>query len=49
MAPGWTKKDGTATAEEIQANFAQIQEPGDYIIGTSIADEMKAVMAALSD
>jgi NAD(P)-dependent dehydrogenase (short-subunit alcohol dehydrogenase family) len=49
MAPGWTKKDGSASVEEIQANFAQIQEPGDYIIGASIADEMTAVMKALAD
>lgn len=49
LAPGWTKKDGTASAEEIQANFAQIHEPGDYIIPSSIADEMKAMMKAFSE
>jgi NAD(P)-dependent dehydrogenase (short-subunit alcohol dehydrogenase family) len=49
MAPGWAKKDGVASVEEIQANFAQIQEPGEYIIPTSIADELTSVMKALAD
>ena len=49
LAPGWTKKDGDASAEEIQAHFAQIHEPGDYVIPSSIADEMKAVMQSLAD
>ena len=49
LAPGWTKKDGAATAEEIQANFAQIHEPGDYEIPSSIAGEMQATMKALAE
>jgi NAD(P)-dependent dehydrogenase (short-subunit alcohol dehydrogenase family) len=49
MAPGWTKKDGTASVEEIQANFSQIHDPTGYIIPASIADEMTAVMKALSE
>jgi len=49
MAPGWTKKEGTASAEEIQAHFDQIHEPGDFVIPDSIADEMKAVMQSLSE
>ena len=49
LAPGWTKKNDTATVEEIAANFAQINEPGDFVIPSSIADEMKATMQALSD
>ena len=36
-------------AEEIQANFAQIHEPGDYIIPSSVADEMKAMMEAVAE
>ena len=49
LAPGWTKKDGLVSAEEIQANFAQIHEPGDYIIPSSVADEMKAMMEAVAE
>ncbi len=49
LAPGWTLKEGAASAEEIQANFAQIHEPGDYIIPSSIADEMGLLVKDLSD
>ena len=48
LAPGWTKTDGTVSVEEIQANFAQIHEPGDYIIPASIGDEMGVMAKALS-
>ncbi len=49
LAPGWTDKKGTPTAEDIQANFAQIHEPGDYIIPGSIADEMRLIAQSLAD
>ena len=46
LAPGWTKSDGLVSAEEIQANFAEIHEPGEFIIPTGIGDEMQ-LMAKL--
>jgi NAD(P)-dependent dehydrogenase (short-subunit alcohol dehydrogenase family) len=49
LAPGWTDKAGTPTAEDIQANFPQIHEPGDYTIPGSIADEMRLIAQSLSD
>ena len=49
LAPGWTKKGDVASVEEIRDHFAQIHEPGDYIIPGSISDEMVAVMKALQD
>jgi NAD(P)-dependent dehydrogenase (short-subunit alcohol dehydrogenase family) len=49
LAPGWTKKGGEVSVEEIAENFGQIHEPGEYIIPRSIGDEMKAVMQSLAD
>ena len=49
LGSGWTKKGDTPSAEEIAAHFEEIHEPGDFIIPSSIADEMKAVMQSLSD
>ncbi len=49
LAPGWTQKEGVASVEDIQANFAQIHEPGDYIIPSSIADEMGLLAKDLSN
>ena len=49
LGSGWTKKGDTPSAEEIAAHFEEIHEPGDFIIPSSIADEMKAVMQALSE
>jgi NAD(P)-dependent dehydrogenase (short-subunit alcohol dehydrogenase family) len=49
LAPGWTKKGGAVSVEEISENFAQIHEPGEYTIPRSIGDEMKAVMQSLAD
>ena len=48
LAPGWTKLDGAVSVEEIQANFAQIHEPGDFIIPASIGDEMGVMAKALA-
>jgi NAD(P)-dependent dehydrogenase (short-subunit alcohol dehydrogenase family) len=48
LAPGWTHKDGFASVEDIAQNFATIHEPGDYIIPSSIGDEMRVVMQALA-
>jgi NAD(P)-dependent dehydrogenase (short-subunit alcohol dehydrogenase family) len=48
LAPGWMQLEGTATAEDIQANFAQIHEPGDFIIPGSIAEEMGALAKAFA-
>jgi len=49
LGSGWAKKGETPTAEEIAAHFQEIHEPGDFIIPSSIADEMKAVMKSLAD
>ena len=49
LGSGWAQKGDTPTAEEVAAHFGEIHEPGDFIIPTSIADEMKAVMQALSE
>ncbi len=49
LAPGWTKKGDVASVEEIRDNFAQIHEPGEYIIPGSISDEMVVMMKALQD
>lgn len=46
LAPGWTKSEGSISAEEIQANFDAIHDPGEFIIPTSIGDEM-GLMAKL--
>jgi archaellum component FlaG (FlaF/FlaG flagellin family) len=43
------QKEGTATAEDIQANFAQIHDPGDFIIPSSIAEEMGLLAKAFAD
>jgi NAD(P)-dependent dehydrogenase (short-subunit alcohol dehydrogenase family) len=48
LAPGWVKKDGVASVEDVRDHFAQIHEPGEYIIPGSIADEMVSVMKMLS-
>ena len=48
LAPGWIQKEGTASAEDIQANFAQIHDPGDFIIPSSIAEEMKMLAEAFA-
>jgi len=49
LADGWTKKGEAASVEEIAANWGQIHDPTNYTIPASIADEMKATMAALAD
>ena len=49
LGSGWAKKGETPTAEEIAAHFQEIHEPGDFIIPSSIADEMKAVLKSLAD
>ena len=49
LGSGWAKKGETPTAEEIASHFQEIHEPGDFIIPSSIADEMKAVMKSLAD
>jgi len=49
LAPGWTNKGDAASVEDIHDHFAQIHEPGDYIIPGSIGDEMKALMQAFAD
>ena len=47
LTPGWTKSAGAkATAEEIQAHIEEIRDSEGYIIPSSIADEMKAMMEA---
>ena len=50
---GWRqagrRRKASRASEEIQANFAQIHEPGDYEIPSSIAGEMQATMKALAD
>ncbi|MEN8160679.1 MAG: dehydrogenase, partial [Myxococcota bacterium] len=44
MNTGWAKGPGeAASVEEIAANIDQIRDPADYIIPTSIGDEMKMV------
>jgi len=49
LAPGWVKKGAAASVEEVRDHFAQIHEPGQYVIPGSIADEMVSVMKALSE
>ena len=47
LTPGWTKGAGAkASAEEIQAHIDEIRDTEGYIIPSSIADEMKAMMEA---
>ena len=49
LAPGWMQKEGTGSAEDIQAHFAEIHDPGEFIIPGSIADEMKMIGEAFAD
>ena len=49
LGEGWTKKGDPASVEELAANWAQIHDDTKYTIPGSIADEMKATMAALAD
>ena len=49
LAPGWMQKEGTVSAEDIQAHFAEIHDPGEFIIPGSIADEMKMIGEAFAD
>jgi NAD(P)-dependent dehydrogenase (short-subunit alcohol dehydrogenase family) len=47
LTPGWVKGAGAkASAEEIEAHLEQIRSTEGYIIPSSIADEMKAMLEA---
>ncbi|KAA0021156.1 SDR family NAD(P)-dependent oxidoreductase [Antrihabitans cavernicola] len=43
VTPGW-KSDGLASAEDIQANLAQIEEQAGYAVPLSTLDELKTVL-----
>jgi len=48
LIPGWFAGQGaTPTAEDIQANLAQIENQDGYIVPTSVADELQAVLPLL--
>jgi len=48
MCPGWVAGPGAKpSAEEVMANLGKIRDPQGYTIPTSIADEMKAILASL--
>ena len=50
MAPGWFAGVGNVpSAEEIQANFGQINSPEGYIIPDSIAAELQTLLAAFKE
>ncbi|MAI79318.1 MAG: short-chain dehydrogenase [Deltaproteobacteria bacterium] len=46
LSPGWMKAEGAISAEEVQAHFGEIHEPGEFIIPANIGDEM-GLMAKL--
>ena len=51
LCPGWMAEGGAGTAvtaEDVQANLAQIRDPEGYIIPSSIGDEMGLVAKAFS-
>ena len=48
MCPGWVAGPGaTPSAEEVMANLGKIRDQDGYTVPTSIADEMKAILASL--
>jgi NAD(P)-dependent dehydrogenase (short-subunit alcohol dehydrogenase family) len=48
LVPGWIAGKGkVVSAEEIAAHIDQIRSPEGYVIPSSIADEMRAIIAAL--
>ena len=51
LCPGWMAEGGpgtVVTAEDVQANLAQIRDPEGYIVPNSIAEEMGLVAKAFS-
>jgi len=48
LTPGWFAGKGAhPSVEDIQANLAQIENRDGYIVPTSVADELQAVLPLL--